>query len=545
MDAARGPDRCSLPRRVVRGLVACVAFAALAWPDARAAQAALSDAVREAIVGLPDDAPMRAVRATWQARGFAPRFVAPDAPFAATVAARETVELLEEAAALGLDPTAYGTAALRGALDAPRDGRAAARLEAALAAALARLYADAGFGRIDPRTLGYDLPQQRRRTALEPAVRAALEHPTAAIGLQAVEPSLPVYRPLLAALAEWRRRAAEPPPRPLPPVPRKVSPGDSWAGVDALRTRLVAEGDLEPTAVVETASRYDGALVDALRRFQARHGLDADGVIGAQTIAALDTPAALRVRRIELSLERLRWLGETPAGRYVAINIPEFRLWAVEDGRVAATMAVIVGRAVSGTPVFVDRIEAVQFNPYWNVPRSIASRELYPKLVRDPGWLAREHMELIGSGGGDLRAALASGSARLRQKPGADNALGRVMFSLPNPHDVYLHDTPARTLFARSRRDFSHGCVRVERPLELARFVLAGLPDWTPQRMEAVVADGRNQWVKVPTPVPVLIFYSTVNVYADGRPRFLPDVYGLDAKLDAALRASQRGAASR
>lgn len=539
MDAARGARRAVFPARALRVLALAV-LAAFALLDPLAARAALPEAIRGAVAALPDEASTRAVRAAWQARGFAPRFVEPQAPFAATVAAREAVDLLGAAAGRGLDPQAYRVGTLRAALDAPRDERAAAALEAALAAALARLYADAGFGRIDPRTLGYDLPQQRRRTALEPAVREALADPAPASGLASVEPSLPAYRALLAVLAEARQRAAEPPPPPLPPLPRKVSPGDAWTGVEALRARLVAEGDLDRAAGAgdpAVAGRYQGDLVDAVRRFQARHGLETDGVIGAQTKGALDMTPAERVRRLELSLERLRWLGATPRGRYVAINIPEFRLWAVQDGRVATTMAVIVGRAVSGTPVFVDAIEAVQFNPYWNVPRSIASKELYPKLARDPGWLAREHMELLGAAGGDLRAALASGAARLRQRPGADNALGRVMFSLPNTHDVYLHDTPARTLFARSRRDFSHGCVRLERPLELARFVLAELPDWSPQRIEAVIGQERNQWVRVPTPVPVLIFYSTVNVGPDGRPLFLPDVYGLDTKLDRALRA--------
>jgi murein L,D-transpeptidase YcbB/YkuD len=548
MDAARGARRPLTAAQALRGL-ALASLVALALLGPRPAQATLQEAIRGALAALPEDAPMRAVRAAWQARGFAPRFVEPQPPFAATEAAREAVGLLGAATGRGLDPTAYRAESLRAALDAPRDERGAAAFEAALAAALARLYADAGFGRIDPRSLGYDLPQQRRRAALEPAVREALQHPVPALGLEAVEPTLPVYRPLVAALAEWRRRAAQPGLPPLPPQPRKVSPGDAWTGVDLLRERLLAEGDLDPAAAADgpdrAPGRYQGELVDAVRRFQARHGLEADGVIGAQTRSALDTPPAARVRSIELSLERLRWLGATPRDRYVAINIPEFRLWAVEDGRVATTMAVIVGRAVSGTPVFVDAIEAVQFNPYWNVPRSIAAKELHPKLARDPGWLAREHMELLGAVGGDLRAALASGAARLRQRPGVDNALGRVMFSLPNTHDVYLHDTPARTLFARSRRDFSHGCVRLERPLELARFVLAGLPDWTPQRMDAVIAEGRNQWVRVPAPVPVLIFYSTVNMGPDGRARFLPDVYGLDARLDGALRALERGTPAR
>jgi murein L,D-transpeptidase YcbB/YkuD len=246
---------------------------------------------------------------------------------------------------------------------------------------------------------------------------------------------------------------------------------------------------------------------------------------------------------VALTLERLRWIGPVPPGRWIAVNIPEYRLWAIDGGRVAFSMAVVVGRPVTGTPVFVDAVEAVELNPYWNVPRSIASKEFYPRLARDPGWLASERMELLGGAGlhGEaLRQALASGEARLRQRPGADNALGRVKLAMPNAHDVYLHDTPSRALFARSRRDFSHGCIRLQRPLELAAFVLADRPEAEPAALRTAIEAGANRTLRVAPPVPVLIFYATVNLGEDGRLRFLPDVYGHDARLDAALRAGAR-----
>jgi murein L,D-transpeptidase YcbB/YkuD len=176
------------------------------------------------------------------------------------------------------------------------------------------------------------------------------------------------------------------------------------------------------------------------------------------------------------------------------------------------------------------------------VPASTAAAELYPRLARDPGWLAREHMELLGATGGDLRAALAAGRARLRQQPGADNALGRIKFSMPNPHAVYLHDTPARALFARTERAFSHGCIRLERPLELAQWAL-GPAGWDRARIEAAIAEGRNRSVPLAAPIPVLIFYATAVPGPDGRARFLPDVYGLDARLERALDAQRSPAA--
>jgi murein L,D-transpeptidase YcbB/YkuD len=545
------PIRSAGRRRAVRALLA------LAWSAAcvhGTARAALDSAVRDALApasplarGVPE-AVHRAVADAWAAAGHAPRYVEPAPPWRATALARETVDALGDAAARGLDAQAYGAAAWRAALDAPRDEAGAARLEAGLALAFGRHLADAGFGRVDPRTLGHDLPSRRRAEALGPAVRAAIDSPTAAIALDAVEPALPTYRALRDSLPEWRRRAAGPAAVPLPPLPAsrsKVVPGDAWAGVDALRARLRDEGELEPDAP-STPGRLDAAASDALRRFQARHGLDADGVLGAATLAALQVPATARVRQIELTLERLRWIGPTPQGRWIAVNIPEYRLWAIEAGRVALTMPVVVGRAVSGTPVFVDAVEAVEVNPYWNVPRSIASKELYPKLANDPGWLAREHMELVGGTvGGEvrgeaLRRALAWGAVRLRQRPGPDNALGRVKLVMPNVHDVYLHDTPAKSLFARSRRDFSHGCIRLGEPLALASFVLAGRPEGAPEALRAAIDAGANRSLRVAQPVPVLIFYATVNVGDDGRLRFVPDVYGHDAGLDAALRALPR-----
>jgi murein L,D-transpeptidase YcbB/YkuD len=525
------------PRRLPAGVLAL--WLGLA---AAPAQAAIDEAIRSELAAAPQGrspAVVDAVRAQWAERRHAPRFVAADPPHRPTAQADAALQLLLAARDRGLDPAAYDAAALRAAVQAaepPGSEAAAARLEARLALAFGQFLADAGFGRVDPRTLGHDLPQQRRRDAMPATLRRALAGDDPDAALAAVEPTLPSYAALLRFLAQQRRLAALPAPAPLPAVRARVSPGDAWVGVPALRERLVRGGDLAADA--PPVDTYDGVLVDAVRAFQRRHGLDDDGVLGRQTLAALDVPAANRVRQIELTLERLRWLGGTPRGRFVAVNIPEYRLWAVgADGRPVRSMAVVVGRSVTGTPVFVDAIEALELNPYWNVPRSIASKELYPKIARNPGWLESQHMELIGAAGDDLHRALASGAARLRQRPGPDNALGRVKFVMPNGHDVYLHDTPARALFARSRRDFSHGCIRVERPFDLAAFALADVPEWPPSRVEAAVADGRHQVIRLPAPIPVLIFYATVNVGADGRPRFLADVYGHDARLDAVLRA--------
>ena len=311
---------------------ASFAFALGAGWVSAAAATGLDAAIREAMApgsdcarGVPE-AVRRAVAGAWAEAGHSPRYVEADPPHRATALARETVEALADASRRGLDPQAYAARAWDDALDAPRDVAASARLEACLALAFGRHLADAGFGRVDPRALGHDLPSRRRAEALGPAVREAIGAATAAAALERVEPALPVYRALKAALPAWRARAASPPPVALPAVARKVEPGDAWPGADALRARLAADGDLPAgaaRAAGAAAGRYDAATAEAVRRFQVRHGLEPDGVIGAATLAALQVPPAARVRQIELTLERLRWLGPVPRGRWIAVNIPE------------------------------------------------------------------------------------------------------------------------------------------------------------------------------------------------------------------------------
>jgi murein L,D-transpeptidase YcbB/YkuD len=256
------------------------------------------------------------------------------------------------------------------------------------------------------------------------------------------------------------------------------------------------------------------------------------------------------VTQIELALERMRWLPESGAGRAMAINVPSFQLWAFADARDTGTatlsMPVIVGRAVRHeTPVFIGEMRAVEFSPYWNVPRNILRNETLPRLAQDPGYLQREDMELV-STRGDGRVltridaagleALRAGELRVRQRPGPKNALGGVKFVLPNTMEVYLHATPARELFERTRRDFSHGCIRVRDPAALAAFVLQGKPEWTAEAIEAAMASGRNRTVPLDAAIPVVVFYTTAIVDSAGRAIFLPDVYGHDRRLLEALR---------
>jgi murein L,D-transpeptidase YcbB/YkuD len=262
-------------------------------------------------------------------------------------------------------------------------------------------------------------------------------------------------------------------------------------------------------------------------------------------LAALNVPLASRVRQIELSMERLRWLPELPPGPFIAVNLPSFRLWAFKAAGAPPVLAtrVIVGKAVrTQTPLFIGTLRHIEFNPYWNVPPSILRAEIVPALLRDPDYLVKNDMEVVGPGvqtvSAATLAALRAGALRVRQRPGPRNSLGLVKFVFPNDADVYLHGTPARQLFGRARRDFSHGCVRVEDPLALARWVLRGRPAWTVERIEAAMAADAPQRVDLPRPLPVILFYVTAMAMpADGALHFAADIYGHDARLEQALAA--------
>jgi murein L,D-transpeptidase YcbB/YkuD len=288
--------------------------------------------------------------------------------------------------------------------------------------------------------------------------------------------------------------------------------------------------------------------VDAVKRFQRRHGLDADGRLGSATIKQLNVPIGDRVLQIQLTLERWRWLPAEFSAPPIIVNIPDFRLRAVdENNNVAMDMRVVVGKAMrTQTPVFTREMSYVVLRPYWNVPPSILRGEIIRSIQRDRGYIARKNYEVTTHDGkvvtsgeisDEVLAQLQAGKLAVRQKPGPTNALGLIKLIFPNEYNVYLHSTPSQDLFSRSRRDFSHGCIRVEKPAELAAWVLRKNPGWPLERVQQGMQSGKDDvTVNLAKRVPVFIVYGTALAYDNGEVHFSDDIYGHDASLAAALK---------
>jgi murein L,D-transpeptidase YcbB/YkuD len=360
-----------------------------------------------------------------------------------------------------------------------------------------------------------------------------------------VEPQFLAYRRTLDALHTYLDLARKENDEQLPASLETIRTGNSHPSLPQLRRRLQLLGDLDPSTGTEGLV-YDRDVASAVAHFQSRHGLDPNGTLDRGTLAQLNTPLRNRVLQLQLTLERWRWLPQTFAEPPVVVNIPEFRLYAIrEDHRVALAMNVIAGRAYRHeTPVFTSAIRSVVFRPFWNVPLTIQRKELLPDLETHPSYLADHGFEIVDKrdqmpvASGDLaerNRKLYNGEWLLRQKPGSENSLGLVKFELPNRFDIYLHGTPAQELFAESRRDFSHGCIRVEDPIALAMWVLRGNPEWNEERIRSAMNGESTLRVSVEHPVPVWILYGTAVVREDGEVHFLKDIYGHDAALQKTL----------
>ncbi len=441
-------------------------------------------------------------------------------------------------------------AKLKPAARQPADADAL-EFDLALTVNLMRYISDLHIGKVNPKHFAFALDEEPRKYDLAEFLkdRVAGASDVAAV-LAEVEPPYPGYRNTIRALQTYMKLAAQDDGEQLPPPapPKKaIAPGDAYPGVPRLTRLLRLVGDLPADASVPADSAvYDGAIVDAVKKFQSRHGRDATGRIDAKTLSDLNVPLTRRIQQMQWTLERWRWLPDSYQKAPIVANIPEFRLRAYDkDFNIGVTMKVVVGKSYGhNTPVFSDTMKYVVFRPYWEVPPSIIRAELIPHLQKDPEYLAKNGFEVVdarqqvvtsGAVTAETLAQLHAGKLFVRQLPGPKNSLGLVKFLFPNSYNVYMHDTPAPELFAQSRRDFSHGCIRLERPADLAAWVLRNNPGWTPESIHAAMNGAAPKQVNLAQPIPVLIVYATVIVLSDGVVHFYDDIYGHDASLQKVL----------
>ena len=322
--------------------------------------------------------------------------------------------------------------------------------------------------------------------------------------------------------------------------------GDLGDRVDLLRKRLAMTGDLDLPAG-EAEPTFDEALEGAVRRFQRRHGLEDDGIVGRETLAALNVPVEERVAQMEWNMERWRWVPHDLGDRYILVNIPEFKMRIVETPGSKVEMRIIVGKQYTATPVFSGMLNQLELNPAWNIPHRIAVEEVLPNIRKDPGYLAKQRISVFRDwrdGAPEIDPETVDWSEvngrnfsfKLRQEPGPLNPLGRLKFVFPNKFGVYLHDTPARGLFSKFARDVSHGCIRVEKPMELAALLLRDDTRYPKEKILEWIGSGVRKTISMRNPIPVHILYWTAWVDDRGTIHFRKDIYGRDTLLATALK---------
>lgn len=424
----------------------------------------------------------------------------------------------------------------------------AARFDLAVTVAAMRYFANLHSGRVNPDHLQFSFDRGAEKLDLSQFMRErVIDADDVDAVIAQTEPPFLGYQRAEAALADYIALANQGDGPPLALPAQSVQPGDSYPASPQLAARLNQLGDW-PTGnpLPDTGGKYTGPAVAAVEHFQRRMGLAPDGVIGKGTIAALNVPLSHRVMKLELALERYRWIPPKFEQPPIVVNIPEFRLRTMRtQAGWFLSMNVVVGRAYRNqTPVFTGEMKYVIFRPYWNVPLSIQFNELIPKIRKDPNYLASKNYEVVDRSqqvitdstvSGAVLAQLRSGSLFIRQKPGPKNALGLVKFIFPNSYNVYLHSTPAPELFSKARRDFSHGCIRVQDPGGLAAWVLRDKPGWDPATIQAAMNGTQTVQVNLDHPIPVLIIYTTAVVEPEGQVHFFDDIYGYDKKLEQVL----------
>ena len=417
-------------------------------------------------------------------------------------------------------------------------------LDIMLSEALARYGYHLRFGKVSPEKLDADWNMQRSFKGQDPVVelQSVIDSADFNAQLDARITQLPVYKQFQQALASYEAiRAAGG--WPVIPEGQTIKPGMQDARAPLLRQRLQITGDLPAAAAANSSSEYDATLEEAIKHFQLRHGLDADGVVGKGTLAAMNVPVDARINQIRVNLDRARWVSQDIPETFVIVDIAGFNARLFRNGAVIWDEPAQVGKPYRKTPVFREDMTYLELNPTWTIPPTILAKDILPKMKQDPAYLQQKNMQVLTQDGkvvdpNSIDWSTVSASSfpyMVRQTPGPHNALGRVKFMFPNPHFVYLHDTPSKELFNRSSRAFSSGCIRVRDPFRLAELLLENEDGWDRQQIDAAVDSLKQQRVSLSEPVPVLLLYRTVNVDADGTVYFKEDIYERDAKVLAGL----------
>lgn len=400
-------------------------------------------------------------------------------------------------------------------------------------------------GRINPKTVDAAWLIEDQEQDLIEVLRTALSSNKVEEALKNLMPRHPSYTSLTQALIKYREIADKGGWPTLSDGP-KMEKGEHSERVTVLRKRLAITGDLNEE-LTNDSELFDDSLEQALRNFQRRHGLRTDGIVGQYTLAALNVPVEKRIGQIELNMERLRWLPQNLGSRYILVNVANFELYVAENNQTLMSMRVIVGKPYWNTPVFTAEMTYLVLNPHWNIPQTIFAEEKLPKIKKDPEYFSKDRIRVLKGWSPKAqeidpttidwsKVTEQNFNYRLRQEPGTGNPLGQIKFMFPNPYHVYLHDTPQKSLFSRTDRNLSHGCIRIEKPLDLAEYVLHLSPAWTPRKIRTAINKGATKSVGLPEPIPVYLVYFTAWVEEDSSIEFRNDIYGRDEALYQALR---------